>query len=82
MCTDKSTFSCEGSPTAWDSSSNWISPTEAGYFFNGRELYLVIVIDMNVWFIDSVDSVIVAFSIFSIISMDVIKTSEDADNYD
>lgn len=76
------TFSCEGLPTTWDSSSNWISPTEVGYFFNGRELILVIVIDMNEWFTDSVDSVIVAFSTFSIISMDVIKTTEDADNYD
>lgn len=53
-----------------------------GYFFNGRELILVIVIDMNEWFTDSVVSVIMALSTFSIISMDVIKTTEDADNYD
>lgn len=75
MCTDKSTFgwtfSCEGSPTAWDWSSNWISPTEVEYCFN-KGFILVIVIDMNVWLIDSVDSVILAFSIFSIISMDFI----------
>lgn len=53
-----------------------------GYFFNGRALILVIVIDMNEWFTDSVVSVIMALSTFSIISMDVIKTAEDADNYD
>lgn len=55
---------------------------EVGYFFNGRELIFVIVIDMNEWFIDSVDLVIVVFSIFFIIFMDVIKMIEDVDNYD
>lgn len=75
-------FLCEGLLIVWDLSFNWILFIEVGYFFNGRELIFVIVIDMNEWFIDSVDLVIVVFSIFFIIFMDVIKMVEDVDNYD